>query len=213
MPSRDLDWSILIPSIPSRVRTAPDLFEVLLHQIQDRLIEVLMLTDNKRRTVGEKRDALLSLAEGRFVSFIDDDDLPAPTYVERIHEAILANPRADVIVYDHLCSIDGRQPFLCKYGIEYEYAQSEKLWTGKPAHTQTWATALAQQVPFPSLNVGEDVEWVLTACQRVTTQIRIPEVLYFYNCRTDRSETRGDGLVRDVPAAYRDWWNAARRVG
>jgi len=202
----------LIATIPSRVRTSfPDLLDVLREQIGERPIEICGLFDNKHRTVGAKRNALLLLARGRFLSFIDDDDLPAPDYVARIHAEILAHPDADVIVYDHLCSIDGAEPYLCRYGVEYEYAHSATLWTGKPAHTQTWRAEIAQTFLFPEMNVGEDVEWVMGVSKLVESQIRIPEALYLYNCRNDRSETRGEGLVRDVPAAYRAWWAAARR--
>jgi len=206
------DWSILVATVPSRIRTYfPDLLEVLQQQIGDRPIEVLGLYDNKYRTVGAKRNALLSMAEGRFLSFLDDDDCIAPNFVERIHDALLADPHADVFVYDQWCSVNGAQPYLCRYGIELEYTQTTTLWTGKPAHNMVWRTALVENLRFPELNIGEDTTWCQQASARAKTQIRIPETLYYYAAREDVSETRGAGLRRDVPAVYREWWESAVR--
>jgi hypothetical protein len=211
------DWSILIATVPSRIRTCyPDLLDVLQAQIGDRPIEVLGLYDNKRRSVGAKRNALLSLANGYYVSFIDDDDLIAEDFIDRIHRAIdaqfgdIEHTPVDVMVYDQWCSEDGAPPYRCKYGIHLEYARSTTLWTGKPAHNMIWRHELVADLRFPNYNVGEDVDWCMAASSRAKTELRLDgEPLYFYNCRTDRSETRAEGLQRDVPAAYREWWRAA----
>ena len=70
-------WSILISAIPERFHTVqPLLFSLLETRSVARMpdIELCYLLDNKRRTVGAKRNALLDAARGEYVSFIDDDD-------------------------------------------------------------------------------------------------------------------------------------------
>ena len=79
--------SILISAIPSRWEMARKLFEGLT-RVADQRVEVLLLFDNKRRSVGEKRQALLDIARGEYVTFIDDDDLVAPGYVSEILSVI-----------------------------------------------------------------------------------------------------------------------------
>ena len=66
------------------------LFDKLNEQIskfQDK-VELLVLIDNKKRTLGAKRNEMIGLAKGEYVVFIDDDDLVSEDYVESILEAI-----------------------------------------------------------------------------------------------------------------------------
>jgi hypothetical protein len=37
-------------------------------------IEILLFLDNKKRTVGGKRDALVQMSRGKYFMFVDDDD-------------------------------------------------------------------------------------------------------------------------------------------
>jgi len=77
--------SILTPSVPSRLEQLNALRAMLASQIGDQLaVEHLILIDNKRRTVGEKRDNLLRIALGRYVAFVDDDDFVSEDYINEI---------------------------------------------------------------------------------------------------------------------------------
>ncbi len=74
--------SILTPSIHSRLRQVDYLCSFINRQIIDpATVEHLVLVDNKSRTVGEKRDALLRIARGDYVAFVDDDDWISADYV------------------------------------------------------------------------------------------------------------------------------------
>jgi hypothetical protein len=66
--------SILIPSIPSRFDKAIGLYHKIVFLVGERDIEILMLTDNKKRTIGEKREALKNASNGKYFMFVDDDD-------------------------------------------------------------------------------------------------------------------------------------------
>jgi glycosyltransferase involved in cell wall biosynthesis len=205
-------WSILVATVPGRLRTHyPDLIEELHRQVGDHAVEILGFFDNKRRPVGAKRNGLLQLARGDYVSFVDDDDHVEPDYVLSILAAIreAAEP-PDVICFEHLAWIDGRPAKRCVYGVEYEYTDSGKLWTGKPAHTQCWRREIAVRHAFPETNFGEDVAWVRRASHDVVRQVRIGRVLYHYYCNQALSETRGEGITRDVPTAVQDRWRALR---
>ena len=66
-----LKLSILIPSVPSRRKTfLQRILDQLESQINTNDIEIVVLYDNKKRTVGEKRNDLLNLARGQFLTFI-----------------------------------------------------------------------------------------------------------------------------------------------
>ena len=120
-------WSVLISGIPERYHTVqPLLFSLLETQSAARIpdIELCYLLDNKRRTVGAKRNALLDMARGEYVSFIDDDDLVATDYVQRIHRAIglarKSEAPADVICFPQRATLHPHMiTHECTYSLAY----------------------------------------------------------------------------------------------
>jgi len=185
--------SILVATVPSRLET---FFPRLIKQLQDQVnnrpdVEIIGLYDNKRRTVGQKRNALLNLATGEYLTFIDDDDRVADDYVKSITDTLYANPTADVVVFDCITTINGGQKTYSQYSIRYEYGQIGDQWKGKPAHTMVWKSSIAKRHMYPNLNYGEDVNWVVRACKDVRNEVRIDKVLYFYDFNSAVTETRG----------------------
>jgi len=189
--------SILVPTVPSRLSFFyPRIMNQLLEQTKTYTdIEILGFFDNKKRTVGEKRQDLLNMARGEFLVFIDDDDRITNDYVQEIMDAIYKNKDTDCIVFDSICCIDnGDLKKLCKYGIEYEYGDilDGKEWRGKPAHTMVYRSTIAKKHCYSNLNSGEDYDWVLRACKDIQHQTRIEKILYYYDANySTTSETVG----------------------
>lgn len=201
--------SILVSTIPRRLNSFfPALMTKLLFQIGNRSdIELIGFFDNKKRSVGHKRNELLRLAQGEYMVFIDDDDDIANDFVSTIMGTLQANPSADCVVYDCITTIDGNihAQTYSKYSIAYEYHQIESVgpnplnpaatikfqWRGKPAHTMVYKSELAKRHVYINQNYGEDVDWVKRACMDIRNEIRIDKVLYFYNFNSAVSETRG----------------------
>jgi len=188
--------SILIPTLPSRIVC----FNRLINHIQQQIstsssedkVEILALLDNKKHSVGDKRNMLLDLATSDFITFVDDDDRLSNNYIAKILETIELNFDSDCIVYDVICTIDSGKPIYCKYGIEYEYNWDvpNNKWFGKPAHTMIYNSKIAKKHRYKSINFGEDSDWVKRACLDIKKQTRINEVLYFYDHNTKTTETR-----------------------
>ena len=65
--------SIIIPAVPSRFEKARKLFEFMQANSTDE-VEILLLFDNKKRSIGKKREAILELAQGDYFWMVDDDD-------------------------------------------------------------------------------------------------------------------------------------------
>jgi glycosyltransferase involved in cell wall biosynthesis len=153
--------------------------------------EILLLLDNKRRTIGAKRNAAQSIACGRFIVFVDDDDDVAGDFVPTVTKAIAQNPDADCIVYDTLCSLDTEHPpQLVRSGIEYpdtEYTHAAGA-TRKPWHTMVYRRELVADCRFGDMQNGEDAVWAQQAWPRVKNQVRIDRILYYYRWRSDVSE-------------------------
>ena len=189
--------SILIPTVPSRLELFyPRIIKELLRQIGNSSdIELVALFDNKKRSVGEKRQNLIDIANGEYLTFIDDDDRISPDYISCIMNALYSNLNTDCVVYDTICCVDnGALKKLCKYGIEFEYGDilGGREWRGKPAHTMIYKSSIAKKHAFKNINHGEDVEWVKRACKDIVVQTRIDKVLYYYDANyTTTSETVG----------------------
>ena len=187
-----MKFSILIAAVPSRVWTVyPRLINHLEMQTQGRDdVEILALLDNKKRSVGAKRNALLSIANGEYLAFIDDDDMVAADYVESIMNALYANPTADCVVFDCVTTVNNKPYVYSKYSVSYGgYRQEGNQWWGLPAHTMVWKSNIAKKHMYKDLNYEEDVRWVKEACVDIKNEVRIDKVLYFYFYNSEKTET------------------------
>lgn len=189
--------TILIPSVPSRRKTfLQQLLDNLEKQVGDNEhIEILNLYDNKRMTIGEKRNMLLSMARGKYLTFVDDDDTLAPNYISEIMKVIneyeQSGSNLDCITFIQDCYINNVHTFRCKYSKDFEYTSNKqtKEWTGKPAHTMIWASKIAKNYTYPHLQNGEDYDWCKRACLDIKDQVMIDKVLYTYYYNRATSET------------------------
>jgi glycosyltransferase involved in cell wall biosynthesis len=193
--------SLLVLTVPSRVGSYYlTLLKELERQSAGKPVEILGLYDNKQRSVGEKRNALLQMAQGEWCAFIDDDDWVAEDYVQKLTDAARAvrdvPAKVCVIVFDQTVSVNAKEEKLGKYGVEY-YLRFDgmHLWTGRPTHTQCWRTAHAKRFAFPDKTFAEDVEWVAQVSAGLTlqNQYRIEgPPLYRYRFFSDVTETRSE---------------------
>lgn len=188
-------FSILIPTLPIRIPYLNRLLNTIMPQVKGLPVEVLWFGDGKRRTLGDKRNNMIELARGEYMSFIDDDDRVASDYVALILEAIEKNPGVDVIVFNAEYTINGSEPAFAQHGIEFEGPPGgihpDGVWRGKPAHTNVWKTSIARLVPFQDVTGREDFLWVGEVAKNVKTQVRIDKVLYYYDYDDRTTETRG----------------------
>ena len=175
--------SILIPSIPSRFGRAMALYNKILDKVGDRNIEVLMFTDNKKRTIGEKRNALKNSANGKYFLFVDDDD--DIDNIDLVYEAAQNND-VDVITYKSKCkNIDGSH-FIVTFGLgnEVEHKCNEKgMYVDikrPPWHNAAWANRY-KQFDFAPVNYGEDWEFVKQCIAIAQTEYFIDEIVHYYN--------------------------------
>ena len=116
-------------------------------------VEILLLLDNKQRSIGKKREALVKLAQGQYVAFVDDDDSVHAEYVQSIVHA--AESKADVIVFDSVCQINGGPLALVRHGLEFENQQYNPAgFTRKPWHIHAWRREFVLPYSFPDVSYG-----------------------------------------------------------
>ena len=172
--------SILIPSIPSRFDRLFIQYKKLMVMAEGKPVEILAFTDNKKRSIGLKRDALVQIAMGDYLAFVDDDDEVYPNYVDALLKGISEADGADVISIQQHASIEGGNKFLIDFGVAKDNQEARKVngvWqdvTRKPFHTCAWKTPIAKRHHFPDASYGEDWHW----CKRVLGDVQKEHKIY-----------------------------------
>ena len=174
--------SILIPSIPSRFDKLLATYNQIASMCEGKDIEVLAFTDNKKRTIGEKRDALVQMSNGKYVMFVDDDDTLLS--VDEIYEATLED--VDVITFKQECLNADKSTFVVDFGlgniIEHNKDENGNYIDCKrpPFHVCAWHKKY-KEFRFPNVNYGEDWAWVEQFVKYAQTEVHIDKVLHKYN--------------------------------
>jgi hypothetical protein len=196
--------SILIPSIPSRLYRLGPMMENLQAQANacgfGTDVEILSILDNKKRTVGYKRDGLVQLAQGAFLAFVDDDDIPYDNYVKDMVAGVMGAIQGgnDVVVFDEDCTINDGNVFRVSFGLEYpnqEARMVNKKWiniTRMPFHSCGWRTSLAKTERFADTSYGEDWDWVRRLVPKARGQYRVNATLlrYVYSDKVTEADTK-----------------------
>lgn len=197
--------SILVPSVSSRRKTfAPRIAESLYGQhealpVADRSrVEILMLTDAKGMLVGDKRNAMVRMARGEYVVFVDDDDRLETDYIATLLEA--TRHGADCITFDAMVSLNGAPAKVCHYSQRYERDLNTAVeYQRVPNHITAVRRLLALATPFPSKQFGEDSDYAMRLKPSLRNEHRIDRVLYHYDYSDATTETQGKQPA--VPAA------------
>lgn len=177
--------SILIPSIPQRLDRLKELIQKYESYISkyDLTMEIISITDNKRMRIGEKRNALVSLAKGEFWVMTDDDgDELTEAYFNTIRNMYFLSPAPDVITYLQSARINEDHSTV-KFGLKNINEDLVKDGiTNRPAwHCCTWRKEAVKDARFDSsLNWGEDDLFSRTANHLAKTEIHIPEICHIY---------------------------------
>jgi glycosyltransferase involved in cell wall biosynthesis len=177
----EIKLSILIPSIPSRFKRFERLFERINDQASksDIVVEVLGLFDNKKRSIGHKRDALVQMSKGDYVCFCDDDDDVSDDYVESLLEGIKHNP--DVVCFKQKAIINGDE-CIVDFDLKNENNEFKKDRTvkRKPFHVCAFKGEIARKHRFNDSNYGEDWQWCEMVLEDVKTQYKIDKIIHTY---------------------------------
>jgi len=189
--------SILIPTLYERLGTCfPSLSASLMSQIGERTdIEILGLMDNKRRTVGVKRQNLLDMAQGEFIVYLDDDDRTSEDYISSIMNEIDNHDASEIdailfqVQYTHLGT--GKQ-MLCMYDKAFKDrgVGGDGIWRGPPCHIHVIRSDIAKTVQWISEDsMVEDYMWSNGVAAKIDKQIKIERPLYFYDFNPAISES------------------------
>ena len=115
--------SILIPAIPERLHLLNPLVEKLTKQIGDKPVELLVVVDNKKRPLGEKRNLMMDSCKGKFLTHLDDDDDVTDDYLDSILTC-LSTDDIDVLSFNSRADLGDNMPFTVITGLQHENEQT-----------------------------------------------------------------------------------------
>jgi len=183
----DKKWSILICTLEDR----RDQFNALYAELERQLnetglrdsVEILYYRDNKEKSIGFKRNALMRQARGKYVSFIDDDDTVHEQYIAMVYEKLQNDPDS-VSLRGLYTARDGTKSIFehsRTFGTRYTFEDGRYI--RPPNHLNPIRKAIAAQFLFPEINFREDEEWTMAVAHSglIKTEEIIDEIYYFYD--------------------------------
>lgn len=186
-----MELSILVCTVTNRVNNfLPIIIKKLEKQAEGKEVEILYLGDNRKRSIGTKRNDLLLLSTGKYACFVDDDDDISDDYIDMILQAIKDNP--DVIVFKALYT-DKKHDIQkeVKYSCEYQVDGEDKDYFYRlPNHLMVFKHEILQNIWFKEINFGEDFDFAKQIKPYCRKQASITKVLYYYNYDENLSESR-----------------------
>lgn len=191
--------SVLICSITERaemlVKLKRSLTEQRLAADERDDVEVIAYVDDKKLSIGTKRNRLVLNAHGEYVCFVDDDDYVSRSYVPDILTAIRAGgaacgPHPDCVGIEGRALRHGKRWVKFRHSIRYDkyhYDKAAGLITRPPNHLNPIrrdivARGIPEDMPFPSKDLGEDSEFSrkLRKSCALRTETCVDGPIYFY---------------------------------
>lgn len=160
------DWSVLIPTIPGR----EDSLQALLASIREKVariapglrVEYSVNFDRREKSIGRKREELLQGAQGKYMSFIDDDDAITDAYIEDLRDTLageypVMRLRGQIQQYTFTHSTENPLTGMMAVG---------EVFLRPPNHLNPMLTDVAKLVHFGDAVRGEDLDWTIRLAQR-----------------------------------------------
>lgn len=154
-------------------------------------VEVVALQNNGAEALANYRDRLLREARGKYLCFVDDDDMVPGYYIEKIVEALGQDP--DCVGFLEVCT--GLEVQLSKLSLSvppdtpWPPVLHEGQWQYLRHfnHAMPVRAELAKQVSFQGssyLFTGEDMQYCSRLApilrERGSREVFIPEIMYHY---------------------------------
>jgi hypothetical protein len=144
--------------------------------------QLWLLLDNKTMTLGDKRNRMVNMARGTFITFADDDDLLSEDYVDTLVDAIDYIDNPDVINFMVNISINGGEYKPVHYSIKYKQDYNDEVaYYRIPNHLMCVRTELAKATPYKPIIRGEDSAYAKDLFPKLRREHNLNKVLYYYN--------------------------------
>lgn len=173
--------SVLICHLPERSLLLQRLLIRLKPQIVGKPVEIIINDAPKGMTIGEKRNLLVGESHGKYLAFIDDDDLVSENYVSLILEAI--KKRCDCIGIVGIYSKEGKKDWTFRHSITVSRWCKDvgrRIYFRTPNHLNPIKREFVLKCPFPKIQSGEDRAFSDSIRSLLRSETFIEEPIYYY---------------------------------
>lgn len=200
--------SILIPTIPSRESSLNNLLKILLPQMSTFTsskdydnnitilkyhnfdVEIIVCSDEKKITTGEKRNRLLKIAKGKYIVYIDDDDEIPDYYIREMLKA--CDSDSDCFAINGKMTTDGQKEIKWRLSKDYDNVTIKEngvdVYLRKTNHITGVKRELALLAPFPNKSNAEDKGYSDALNPFLKTEYKIELPMYHYKFSTKNKE-------------------------
>jgi hypothetical protein len=176
--------AILICHLPERKQLLDRVIGQLNEQRKGEDCIVLINSDNREKTTGEKRNELLDQARelnASHIAFVDDDDLIGPNYVK--HQMAVTNGDYDCgeLWGQYWENNQKLNPF--HHSIVHDHWwQDSKFYYRNPNHLNCIKLELLKDIRFQDKTVGEDGHYSIDIQKAglLKNEYPIKEIIYYY---------------------------------
>lgn len=155
-------------------------------------VEVIVATDNKEITTGQKRNILVLHAKGKYVIQLDDDDSVPDYYVEELLKA--AESDADCFGMTGIMTTNGvdEKKWIICLGCPYIARRDEngkEEYVRFPNHITGIKREIASRFPYLPISQGEDFAYAsaMNTAGVLKTEYKIERhPMYIYDYRTNK---------------------------
>jgi len=182
--------SILVCTVEDRKPCLQKLEECLRPQLHSS-VELIVNSDDRKISIGAKRNKLLSQSTGRYVCYVDDDDVVSNDYVESILKAI--EDRPDVVGITLEYYMDNIFNGHATHSIQYDHWWQEHDDTTQlmryyrnPNHLNPVKREFVNAVRFPDVSFGEDQNYSSRLLPFLKKETFIERPIYYYYFRTNK---------------------------
>jgi hypothetical protein len=191
--------TICIPTMPHRQVELYRLIDALKLQIKPYEGKIHLLTyetpasKNGGPSIGLKRQQMIQQVSTPYLTFIDDDDMPSPSYCDHLMHT--ATTKVDAMGFRGLITTNGRNPTEFVHSHRYSwldspaYKDGAKVYIRPLNHLNPIRTDIATAIGYHDLPFGEDRDYAdrLKASGLVRTEYFVDgEFLYNYIYRSKK---------------------------
>ncbi|WP_287998768.1 glycosyltransferase [Pseudoxanthomonas sp.] len=181
------------------------------HLLEGRRFPVTYLRRGRNQGPAACRNAAHALARGRYLVYLDDDDLFLPDHLQVLAAAIATAP--DAVVYSDAVFVSERVEDGRRVAIAEERRYLHDAWSPQqlavdnyiPINTFAWPRALAARVGGfdERLAALEDWEFLLRLAAHARF-VHVPRETVQVRMRVSGDVRRSDQALADYPALYRE---------
>jgi glycosyltransferase involved in cell wall biosynthesis len=174
--------SILICHLPERTEFLNKLLFRLRLQVLRTPVEIIVASHGRGISIGRKRNILVDASTGKYVAFIDDDDMVAFSYVSNILEAVRNGVDCIGITGKYLEK--NKPDWSFRHSITVGWWCKDKqlrIYYRSPNHLNPIKRELVAQCQFPEISFGEDKVFSDAIKPLLRTERFIEEPIYYYH--------------------------------